>query len=45
MTEMAQVHSQHGRAPVSPALYPYRSDSLLRAIAQHVPEYDFVLEQ
>jgi hemoglobin-like flavoprotein len=45
MTEMAQVHSKRGRAPVPPTLYPYWVDSLLRAIAEHDPEYDFVLEQ
>ncbi|WP_201316621.1 globin [Dyella sp. EPa41] len=45
MTEMAKVHSRKGRAPVSPTLYPYWSDSLLRAIAEFDPEYDFALEQ
>lgn len=45
MTEMAQVHSRSGRAPVSPELYSYWVDSLLRAIAEHDPEYDLALEQ
>lgn len=45
MTEMAQVHSKRGRAPVPPTLYPYWMDSLLRATAEHDPEYDFALEQ
>lgn len=45
MTEMAQVHGRKGRAPVRPELYLYWSDSLLRAIAEHDPEYDFALEQ
>lgn len=44
MTEMAQVHSRAGRAPVLPEFYPYWVDSLLRAIAEHDPEYDFGLE-
>lgn len=44
-TEMAQMHSKRGRSPVPPALYPYWVDSLLRAIAEHDPEYEFVLEQ
>ncbi|WP_114241322.1 globin [Dyella sp. C9] len=45
MLEMAKVHGRHGRAPVSPELYPYWCDSLLRAIAEHDPEYNFALEQ
>jgi hemoglobin-like flavoprotein len=45
MADMAQVHSSVGRAPVAPELYPYWVDSLLRALAEHDPQYEFALEQ
>ncbi|WP_243039035.1 globin [Dyella sedimenti] len=45
MEQMAMVHSHHGRAPVRPELYSYWTESLLKAIAEHDPEYDAALEQ
>ncbi len=45
MTDMAQVHSRVGRAPVVPELYAYWADSLLLALAEHDPQYDFALQQ
>lgn len=45
MVEMAQVHGRKGRAPVRPELYSYWSTSLLRAIAEHDPDYSPALEQ
>jgi len=45
MGEMACVHSRGGRAPVRPELYAHWTESLLRALAEHDPEYDAALEQ
>jgi len=35
---MARVHSRDGRTPVTPGLYPYWIDSLIRAITENDPE-------
>ncbi|HEY0198129.1 MAG TPA: globin [Rhodanobacter sp.] len=45
MAEMAQVHSRKGHAPVPTALYSYWVESLLKAVAEHDPEYTPALGQ
>lgn len=36
--QMADAHSRHGHAPVTPALYPYWIDSLVQAVGETDPE-------
>ena len=38
--QMADVHSRGGRCPVSPYLYPYWIESLIKVIAETDPEAD-----
>jgi hemoglobin-like flavoprotein len=39
MSQMAKVHSRGGHVPVSPELYPYWVESLLKVVAEADPEY------
>jgi hypothetical protein len=43
MEQMAAVHSQGGRCPVAPHLYPYWIDSLITVIAETDEQADEAL--
>lgn len=45
METMAHVHSRDGRAPVSPELYGYWIDALIKAVEAFDPQYTPMLGQ